>query len=359
MSDLPFIKSDFRVIRLNPIDAKNRSDAYLDLRKLVFECEDMYPNIPTWFDGKVSSGIRDSARVAFVGYLDGIPTVSAVAKKGIDAKFCHMRIAERIQDRQLGDLFFSLMALELRSSANQVHFTLPEGLWETKKGFFNSFGFSHVDVSYTQYRKFEKELHCASSYSELWSNVLRKLPKVANTYCVQGFGVNDGVLLSIAAKYAEKVISGEKSIEIRKRFSRKWTGSKASIYACKPVGALVGEATIARVVTGSPEEIWERFSDRIGVSKTEYGAYTGTTGSVYAIELENVTAYQKRIRLDQIKEMMAETIVPPQSYYGLVNNDKWAAAVSISHMLQSVQESIVADRINTLQNAERGQMHLL
>jgi predicted transcriptional regulator len=141
--------------------------------------------------------------------------------------------------------------------------------------------------------------------------------------------------MSIKAEHARKVVSGTKKVEIRRSFSKKWTGCKVSIYASGRERSLVGEASIKRVVVDKPENVWERFHDQIGCTKEEFDKYTGSKNEIYAVVLENAIPYQKSISIREVSSLTKEKLRPPQNYYNLNNNIRWAEAVSMGALLQS------------------------
>jgi predicted transcriptional regulator len=326
---------NFQVVRLSEADARTGSDHLQKLRELVLENEPMYPNIEKWFDAKVVPGLKDSERIGYVGYLDEKPAVSAVVKRGEAAKFCHLRIREDIQNIHLGEVFFALMGLEVRDFAKEVHFTLPESLWEKENNFFNSFGFTRAVKAGQQYRLFEDELKCSSSFDKVWKAVLEKLPKIARAFSVDGHSLDNRLLISLRSEHAKKVFSGEKKVEIRRRFSKRWTGCKVSIYASGRERCLVGEVSISRVVVDKPESIWEKFHQQIGCTREEFDRYTQSLNEIYAVVLENAMPYRKRISLGEVSNLTKKKLRPPQNYYILNNNINWAEVVSIGALLQS------------------------
>jgi len=335
MEDLFSQKGDFRVVRLTEADARGDTDHLKKLRELVLENEPMYPNIETWFDEKVIPGLRAEERIGYVGYLDEKPAVSAVVKRGEAAKFCHLRIKEELQNIHLGEAFFALMGLEVRGFAKEVHFTVPEGLWEKENGFFKSFGFTKAVKAGHQYRLFEDELRCSSDFNKVWEAIFEKLPKIARAFFVEGHSLDNRLLMSIRAEHARKVLSGKKKVEIRKRFSKKWTGCKISIYASGRKPSIVGEASIRRVVVDKPESIWERFCEQLGCTRAEFDEYTRSVREVYAIVLENAIPYRRSISLGEVSNLTKKKLRPPQSYYNLSKNMNWAEAVSMGALLQS------------------------
>jgi len=328
------IKGDFRIVRLGLRDASGQSDHLKNFRNLVLEGEEMYPGIESWLDEKVIPGMKTLQRVGYIGYVDEVPAVSAVVKRGEHAKFCHLKIKDDLQDNHLGEAFFSLMGVETRGIAKDVHFTLPESLWHNKKEFFSSFGFANAVKVGHQYRMFEDELRCSSPFNRVWHAILKKLPKVARAFSVNGRSFDSSVLMSIKPEHATKVLSGTKKVEIRRKFSKSWEGHRVAIYACRPESSVVGEALIGEVVEDRPAGIWERFAGRMGCSKEQFELYTRSSQKVYAIVFADVTPYDRRISLGDASEVVNERLRPPQSYLSLDNNEHWAEALSVGALLQ-------------------------
>lgn len=326
---------NFQVVRLCDADARGVTDHLKAFRELVLENQPMYPHIDKWIDRKVIPGMQTSERIGYIGYLDGIPVVSAVVKRGEFAKFCHLRIKDDLQDMHLGEAFFALMSLEIREYAKEIHFTLPESLWENENKFFSSFGFVKAMKAGHQYRLFDNELRCSSPFHKVWELVLGKLPKIARMFLMNGHSLDSRILMSIKSEYAKKVLEGKKKVEIRKRFSKKWAGHKVSIYATRPESSLVGEAWISKIVIGDPESIWEKFHVQIGCTRDEFNNYAGTLDKVYAIVLENPVQYGKSFSLNDVSNLTKKRLRPPQSYYRLENNKSWSEAVSMGALLQA------------------------
>src|SRR5262245_21980734 len=144
--------NDLRIARVTPRDAKGLSDHLLNLRTVVCERESLYPGIDRWFDKKVISGLASRNRIAYVGYIDERPAIAAIVRLGENAKVCHINIRDDLQDAGLGEMFFSLLALEARTLAKSLHLTLPESLWSSRMGFFRDFGLDKPTIAHKQYR---------------------------------------------------------------------------------------------------------------------------------------------------------------------------------------------------------------
>jgi len=328
-----FDKTEFSIVRIGQKDAKGLSDHVSDFRNIVLQCQDSYPGIDKWFEKKVLPGLRSSERTAFVGYLRDLPVVSAVIKHGDRSKFCHLKVLEEIQSESLGQLFFALMAFELRHVADSIHFTLPESLWIEKYSFFESFGFDKPVKAGRQYRLFDTELSCSAKFSDVWSNVLEKLPRLSTTFSIGEYSMQNSLLMSVKPEFAEKIMSGEKRVEIRRKFSPKWIGQRITLYSSKPEQCLIGEASVGGVVIGQPDYIWQEFGSQLGCTRAQLQQYAMGTDTLYAIVVSDVMPYRERIPLSQISHLLGEDLRPPQSFCSLENNDSWAKAISIAAMI--------------------------
>ena len=329
----------FRLAQLRRDDARKETDNQQILRNLLLENEPMYPEIGRWYKQKVLPGMRTGERIAYVAFEDERPIASAVLKLGQHAKFCHLRIHQDFQDIELGQLFFTLMAFESRHHiANDIHFTLPEGLWNSKADFFKSYGFLAAEKSLRQYRSGEAELSCSAPLSTVWGHALKRLPRLLTRFSMAGYSSTNRLLLSMRPEFAERVFQGTKQVEIRRKFSEKWVGSKAVIYGSKPLGALMGEVTVAGVTADCPNNIWERFGPRAGCSHDEFTIYVGAAAQVYAIELRDVAPYTYSISTDQIAQLInVEDLRPPQSFMDVKadGNSPWLSAISVAGLLHA------------------------
>jgi predicted transcriptional regulator len=303
--------------------------------ELVAENEEMYPDIRRWLKTRVLPGIQDDSRTAFVALSGPRPVAAGVVKRGSRAKFCHLRVAEEFRDKNLGEVLFVFMAFAVHNWAHEVHFTLPEGVWENEQRFFRSFGFSRVSQSGIQYRPSQKELVCSAPFSVVWSRALQKLPKLRRLFSVRHRSSPPSIVLSVKPRFADRIMSGEKTVELRTRFSQRWIGHRVSIYASGVVKGLVGEATVRQVDAGEPNVIWLRYSCNVGCTQQEFLEYVGPRTWVYAIELADVTPYPAPIPIAEIEGLSKQTLTPPQSYARSGDDDPWGRALSIAAFLQA------------------------
>lgn len=231
-------------------------------------------------------------------------------------------------------MFFTLMTFEAkRHIATDIHFTLPEGLWAERSAFFKSFGFRIAEKAEHQYRSGEAELACTAPISVVWANAISRASKLLGRFSIGGYSSTNQLLFSMRPEFAERVFKGEKQVEIRRKFSEKWLGSKVVVYGTQPLAALMGEVTVSGVTSGSPSVIWERFGGRAGCSHEEFAEYVGNAPQVYAIELSDATPYLCPLNTYEIAKMVnVDELRPPQSFLELKmgKDSPWARAISVA-----------------------------
>ena len=116
-------------------------------------------------------------------------------------------------------------------------------------------------------------------------------------------------LFSIKPRFANSTLSGKKHFEFRKRNCRN-LGSTMYIYATHPICNIIGEVTIVSCLSGSPEFLWEKDSDKkVGLRKEEFDNYFFGCKTAYAFELCNPIIYRYPISLSKIN-----IVHPPQSF---------------------------------------------
>jgi predicted transcriptional regulator len=332
--DLDFSRDSFRLMRIGELDARSRTDDFFALRELILQSDSSYPHIGRWFDNKVLNGLRNGQRTGYVGLINERPVAAAVLKRGSVSKFCHLKIEPSAKSRSLGDLFFTLMTLEVRHQAERVRFTLPESVWEDRKNFFGSFSFKSAERSGRQYRLFETELFSETPFASLFGASREKLPGLMGQLAISDHSLLTGAVLSVQPGPLEKILSGRKTVELRTRFSERWEKQRISLYGTHPISGLAGEARISRVIKAHPNRIWEFFGSQLGCTRAEFDSYTKDRTLVYAIVLSEVRSFADPIPLGQLSHLLGINLTPPQSYASLANSDGWLSAVVLAAALQ-------------------------
>jgi len=93
-------------------------------------------------------------------------------------------------------------------------------------------------------------------------------------------------IISIHPSYADAILAGTKTIELRRRIPELTSGTRLWIYATRPTGAVVGFVTIQDVARAHPRTIWQKHRNGMGVDHASFKAYFNGAQEAVAIVLE-------------------------------------------------------------------------
>jgi predicted transcriptional regulator len=96
------------------------------------------------------------------------------------------------------------------------------------------------------------------------------------------------VLVSIRPVHVSKILKGQKTVELRRRFPELAKGATAFIYSSSPVRAVVGCARIEHVLKLPVSRIWKEHSDAACISRDEFDAYFSGLAFGFAIVFADV-----------------------------------------------------------------------
>ena len=99
------------------------------------------------------------------------------------------------------------------------------------------------------------------------------------------------VLLSIKPEFAEKILTGEKKFEYRRRVHRRSDVKSVIIYATSPLMRIVGEFDIQDILRGSLAEIWDATCHAAGISEVYFKRYFEERSEATAICVGAVKRY--------------------------------------------------------------------
>jgi len=118
------------------------------------------------------------------------------------------------------------------------------------------------------------------------------------------------VLLSIKPEFANKIFSGEKKFEFRKRAFRNIEVQTIVVYSTMPVGRIIGEFTIKQIHQDSPESIWLKTKKMSGIDEDFFNEYYEGRDLAVAIEVGKTILYKKPINPKE----EYENFTAPQSF---------------------------------------------
>lgn len=116
------------------------------------------------------------------------------------------------------------------------------------------------------------------------------------------------VLMAIKPEYVNKIFSGEKKYEYRKRVCKE-NVDKVIVYSSSPVKKVVGELIIKQVLCDKKDNIWNKTKMYGGIDKNKYDKYYKNSNTAVAYEIEKTFLYNEPKELKDYGIKAA-----PQSY---------------------------------------------
>jgi predicted transcriptional regulator len=99
--------------------------------------------------------------------------------------------------------------------------------------------------------------------------------------------VTPSILMSLRPRYAEGILSGTKTYELRRRKPSFPVGSRVVVYSSAPLQRLLGTFESGQVHEATPEGIWKLVSAQAGIDRAEFDAYFAGCDRAYAIEVKS------------------------------------------------------------------------
>lgn len=126
-------------------------------------------------------------------------------------------------------------------------------------------------------------------------------------------------IISIRQPYADAIIAGSKTIELRRRIPNLPVGTRLWIYATCPIAAVIGVATIQDVARARPSTIWRKHREGTVVDHASFKAYFNGAQEAVAILLE-AARHVGPISIDQLRQIR-HRFHPPQVLLRLTSDE--------------------------------------
>lgn len=121
------------------------------------------------------------------------------------------------------------------------------------------------------------------------------------------------LLISIKPCHAENILTGKKSVELRRLRPHVQEGDLMIIYATAPTSAVLGTARIRSVVQGNPHRLWRMVGKYSGIRYAEFRNYFSGSAKACGIHLTNAKRSKKPVKLTELRKV-APGFHPPQSF---------------------------------------------
>ena len=121
------------------------------------------------------------------------------------------------------------------------------------------------------------------------------------------------IVLPLKPRFAEAILTGEKTVELRRAEPKIVVPTRALIYATSPVRALVGTCIVTSVETDCLANLWQRFGPRTGINRQEFLDYFEGVEKGAALTLSDPDILLRPIPLGRLRET-SQGFRPPQSF---------------------------------------------
>jgi predicted transcriptional regulator len=127
------------------------------------------------------------------------------------------------------------------------------------------------------------------------------------------------LLLSLRPRFAEAILSGTKTTELRRRPINADAGTRVILYSSSPTMAIVGTARLRAVEAANPKDAWNRHRHQLGLTKAEYTDYLDGSHCAYLLHLTSICTLDQPLHLHELRRNGA--FHPPQSFRYIAESD--------------------------------------
>lgn len=119
-----------------------------------------------------------------------------------------------------------------------------------------------------------------------------------------------GILMSIKPKYAQAIIRGEKTIELRRHIPPIGPQDIIVFYESSPIQRVTFYCRVLEILSMPPQELWDKYSCLFGITKEDYDVYFGNRPTAYGIRLQEVHIFSSQMKISDISQELSA----PQSF---------------------------------------------
>ena len=128
-------------------------------------------------------------------------------------------------------------------------------------------------------------------------------------------GLDQGrmVVLSLKPRFAEAILAGDKTVELRRTEPRIVVPTRALLYATTPVRAMVGTCVVTGVRTADLADLWREHGSRTGLAYGEFESYFEGVTTGTALALAHPQPFTRILPLQDLRAQPG-SFRPPQSF---------------------------------------------
>lgn len=122
--------------------------------------------------------------------------------------------------------------------------------------------------------------------------------------------MSNNLLISVRPKFAARIMSNEKTIELRRMRPKVSPGDNLLFYISSPDKSLRAISKIKKVTSAPLDILWEEVKNNASVSHEEFRDYFKGTDLGHAIYFSTIQKFQNPIELVTIKELIPGFTAP-------------------------------------------------
>ena len=127
------------------------------------------------------------------------------------------------------------------------------------------------------------------------------------------------ILLSLRPRFAQAILSGAKTVELRRRPVNARPDTPIILYASSPTMAIVGTARLRDVQVLTPDAAWQAHHRSLGLTRSEFDAYLDGTSRAHLLLLHRVCTLNEPLPLRTLRQ--EGRFQPPQSFRYVAASD--------------------------------------
>lgn len=120
------------------------------------------------------------------------------------------------------------------------------------------------------------------------------------------------ILLSIQTEHVTRILSGEKSVEFRRRAPQQSGQFEAVIYSSRKDMAIKGVATIGEITNSDIDSLWIKYEHSAGITQEYFRDYFQNCTRGYALVIRSLEIFDSPVSLADMRTRLH--LRPPQSW---------------------------------------------
>lgn len=121
------------------------------------------------------------------------------------------------------------------------------------------------------------------------------------------------IVLSLKPRFAEAILAGTKTVELRRTTPKIEVPTRALLYASTPVRALLGTCIITSVTSANLADLWREFGSRADLPYHEFKRYFEGVEVGTALTLDEQRPLSRKVPLRDLRAK-PRGFRPPQSF---------------------------------------------